>query len=531
MTLHRFALPDLGEGLTEGEILHWLVAPGDTVVLDQPIVEVETAKAAVEIPSPYAGVVAELFWKEGATVDVGQPIIAIESGDSYGSPAGAGESTAVGVGGPPSDGTQAGFKDRSASDPRSEPEGRTPNLVGYGPDVRTGAPRRRPRVAVDVPAEAEEAPTAEFALLPTIPDTLSAGAKPVRHGGLEMGRAAERTVQAADEDAVTPARRSPRLPGQTPGHVLVRAKPPVRKLARDLGVDLATVTGTGPSDTVSRQDVLAAAVEVVPVTTVPAESPAADRVPPESTNQFVEAPSGTGRPGEERIPVRGIRRATAAAMVASVGAAPHVTVFLTVDMTRTLKEMRRLRAEPDFAAVRVGPLLFIAKALLLAVDRQPMVNGRWVDGADGAEIVVPDHVNLGIATATPRGLLVPSIKDADRLSLPDLAQALSSLVDTARAGRATPADLRDGTISITNVGVFGVDAGTPILNPGETAILCVGQIAERPWVHKGKLKARPVCPLALSFDHRVLDGEEGARFLADVGAFLTDPARTTLAWS
>jgi pyruvate dehydrogenase E2 component (dihydrolipoamide acetyltransferase) len=209
-------------------------------------------------------------------------------------------------------------------------------------------------------------------------------------------------------------------------------------------------------------------------------------------------------------------------MVASAFTAPHVTEFLTVDVTRTMKLRTRLAARPEFAGVKVSPLLFVAKALLLAVRRHPMVNSRWEE--ESREIVVPAHVNLGIAAATPRGLLVPNVKEADRLSLAELARALADLTGTARAGRTSPADMAGGTITITNVGVFGVDTGTPILNPGEAAILAFGAVREMPWVHKGKVAPRQVTTLALSFDHRVIDGELGSRFLADVGAVLHDPA-------
>jgi pyruvate dehydrogenase E2 component (dihydrolipoamide acetyltransferase) len=288
------------------------------------------------------------------------------------------------------------------------------------------------------------------------------------------------------------------------------AKPPVRKLIRDLGLDLASIPATGPHGTVSRDDVQRAAAALTAV-----EEPV--------------AVTDTGR--ERRVPVRGVRKLTAEAMVASVTTAPHVTEFLTVDVTRTLKAVKQLREDPAFAGVRVGPLLLIAKAVLLAAARHPELNSSWVSSPAGDEIVLKDYVNLGIAAATPRGLLVPNIKDADQLPLPELASALDELVRVAKSGKTPPADLAGGTITITNVGVFGVDTGTPILNPGEAAILCVGQIAERPWVHKGSLAVRSVCQLALSFDHRIVDGEGGSKFLADIGRFLADPFTTALAWS
>lgn len=461
-SLRQFRLPDVGEGLTEGEILQWLVAVGDTVTVNQPLCEIETAKAAVELPSPHAGTVTELLHPAGDVVEVGTPIITIDVGGSA-----------------------------AAAEPAEEPApgGRTAVLVGYGP--RSTDARRRPRRAGPPTGTAHPTPEADgVPLLPTAPD---ARTKPVRHGGLELGRQAEaRALQqaAAPSAPVAPGRRGPRP----------LAKPPVRKYAKDCGVDLALVTGTGPGGTITRADVDA-------FRSAPTEARA---------KSMLLAPVG-----EERIPIKGVRKHTAAAMVASAFTAPHVTEFLTVDVTRMMKLRRRLAERPELAGVKVSPLLFVAKAVLLAAKRHPMVNSSWDEQAQ--EIVVHGQVNLGIAAATPRGLVVPNIKDAGRLSLPDLAAALGELTETARAGRTAPADMTGGTITITNVGVFGVDSGTPILNPGEAAILAFGAVRELPWVHKGKVKPRQVTTLALSFDHRIVDGELGSRFLADVGALLTDP--------
>jgi 2-oxoisovalerate dehydrogenase E2 component (dihydrolipoyl transacylase) len=230
---------------------------------------------------------------------------------------------------------------------------------------------------------------------------------------------------------------------------------------------------------------------------------------------------------EERIPIRGVRKHTAAAVTASAFTAPHVTEFLQVDMTETMAATARLKSLPEFAGVRVSPLLFVAKALLVAAARQPMVNSSWDEAAQ--EIVVRHYVNLGIAAATDRGLIVPNIKDAQALTLPALAAALNDLAQTARAGKASPADLRGGTITITNVGVFGVDTGTPILTPGEAAILAFGRVKDTPWVHEGQLAVRKVTTLALAFDHRIIDGDLGSAVLSDVGAMLADPL-TMLAW-
>ncbi|WP_143661955.1 dihydrolipoamide acetyltransferase family protein, partial [Streptomyces glaucescens] len=240
--------------------------------------------------------------------------------------------------------------------------------------------------------------------------------------------------------------------------------------------------------------------------------------------QAAPAPSaGHDAARETRIPVKGVRKATAAAMVGSAFTAPHVTEFVTVDVTRTMKLVEELKQDKEFGGLRVNPLLLIAKALLVAVKRNPDINASWDEAAQ--EIVVKHYVNLGIAAATPRGLIVPNIKDAHAKTLPQLAESLGELVSTAREGRTSPAAMQGGTITITNVGVFGVDTGTPILNPGESAILAVGAIKLQPWVHKGKVKPRQVTTLALSFDHRLVDGELGSKVLADVAAVLEQPKR------
>jgi pyruvate dehydrogenase E2 component (dihydrolipoamide acetyltransferase) len=302
------------------------------------------------------------------------------------------------------------------------------------------------------------------------------------------------------------------------------AKPPVRKLAKDLGVDLSAVTGSGPGGVVTRSDVEAAAPRsrgVAGLAAVP-EPDEAQR------GEAVTAPPVWDSSREQRIPIKGVRKHTAAAMVASAFTAPHVTEWVSVDVTPTMELRKRVAELPDFAGVKVGPLLFVARALLLAARRHPLINSSWDEQAQ--EIVVKEYVNLGIAAATPRGLVVPNIKDAGRFSLRELAVALGELTETARAGRTTPADMAGGTITITNVGVFGVDGGTPILNPGETAILAVGAVREMPWVLDGQLAVRQVTQLALSFDHRIVDGQLGSEFLSDLAAILADPG-LALAWS
>jgi 2-oxoisovalerate dehydrogenase E2 component (dihydrolipoyl transacylase) len=403
----HFPLPDVGEGLTEAEILQWRVQPGDTVSLNQVIVEIETAKAAVELPCPFAGRVTELLAEPGQTVAVGTPIITIDLESS-----GTGE----------------------REEPAGAADGRVPTLVGYGP--RESSSRRRPR------------------------------------------KNAGTTAVVPPVDAGRPAAGVP------------LAKPPVRKLARDLGVDLHRIAGSGADGVITREDVEAAA------------SPAAG-------------------PRERRVPVKSVRRATAAAMVQSAFTAPHVTEFLTVDVTPMMQLRQRLQARRDFDGVRLTPLAFAAKAVCLAVRHTPEVNATWDE--DASEIIYKDYVHLGIAAATPRGLVVPKIRDADAMSLRELAVALETLTATARDGSTAPADLVNGTFTITNVGVFGVDTGTPILNPGESGILALGAIRDQPWVVDGQIVPRKVCQLALSFDHRIVDGQQGSRFLADVGALLAEP--------
>ncbi|MEU4571517.1 dihydrolipoamide acetyltransferase family protein [Nonomuraea sp. ATR24] len=477
----EFKLPDVGEGLTEAEIVRWHVRPGDEVKVNQIIVEIETAKSIVELPIPWNGQVADLLADEGQTVDVGGPIIAVETGEP-GEPGGPGGSAGAAgqqaaalaedlVPTPPAEGAV----EPGAHGSPAPKEERQAVLVGYG--VKTGAARRRTRRA---------------------PSTIPADpvANPSR-------------VELEGPPSTAPQPPSEQPPASTdPARVAALAKPPVRKLAKDLGVDLTTLTGTGPHGSITREDVHAATAR-----------------PPQPQQQ-----AATARPqaGEERIPVKGVRKMTAQAMVASAFTAPHVTEFLQVDVTETMDAVKRLRALPDFAEVKVSPLLLVAKAVLTAARRHPMINSSWDEAAQ--EIVVKHYVNLGIAAATPRGLVVPNVKNAHELTLPGLAAELGKLTETARAGRTQPAEMAGGTITITNVGVFGVDAGTPILNPGESAILAFGQVRDMPWVVDGALAVRKVTTLALSFDHRVVDGELGSLFLRDVGAMLEDPLRM-LAWS
>ncbi len=459
----EFKMPDVGEGLTEAEILKWFVQPGDTVTDGQVVCEVETAKAAVELPIPFDGVVHELRFGEGTTVDVGQVIIVVDvapgSGDAAPDPAPAAEAPAP------------------AAEPEAEaPKGRTPVLVGYG--VAESSTKRRARKGAETGPPAAVSPAAA---------------------------AIQGEMNGHGTGAVVPETRP-------------LAKPPVRKLAKDLGIDLATVSPTGEGGVITREDVHAAAAPAP--APEPVQIPAPASAPAPSSAPAVVASTGAR---ETRIPVKGVRKAIAQAMVGSAFTAPHVTEFVTVDVTRTMKLVAELKEDKEMAGVRVNPLLIIAKALLVAIKRHPGVNAAWDEA--NQEIVQKHYVNLGIAAATPRGLIVPNIKDAHEQTLPQLAASLGELVSTAREGKTSPAAMAGGTVTITNVGVFGVDTGTPILNPGESAILAVGAIKLQPWVHKGKVKPRQVTTLALSFDHRLVDGELGSKVLADVAAILEQPKR------
>ncbi|MEV7324134.1 dihydrolipoamide acetyltransferase family protein [Streptomyces sp. NPDC093970] len=466
-SVREFRMPDVGEGLTEAEILKWYVQPGDTVTDGQVVCEVETAKAAVELPIPYDGVVRELRFAEGTTVDVGTAIITVDVSGGAAAPV---------------DEPAPAPEAAPAPEPEEKPQGRQPVLVGYG--VAASSTKRRPR-------KGPEVPVAEAAARAAVQQELNG-----------HGRAG--AAEAAPE---APAAERPRP----------LAKPPVRKLAKDLGVDLATVTPSGPEGVITREDVHAAVAAVQPA--VPEQAPAAPTAP------AVQAAPVASYDGarETRVPIKGVRRATAAAMVGSAFTAPHVTEFVTVDVTRTMKLVEELKQDKDLQGLRVNPLLLIAKALLVAIKRNPDINASWDEA--NQEIVLKHYVNLGIAAATPRGLIVPNIKDAHARTLPQLAESLGELVSTARDGKTSPGAMQGGTVTITNVGVFGIDTGTPILNPGEAAILAVGAIKLQPWVHKGKVKPRQVTTLALSFDHRLVDGELGSKVLADIAAILEQPKR------
>jgi 2-oxoisovalerate dehydrogenase E2 component (dihydrolipoyl transacylase) len=411
MSVHEFRLPDVGEGLVEATIVRWLVAIGQTIVRGDPVLEIETAKSLVELPSPYDGELVELLVTEGDTVPVGTALFRVSE-------------PAAAVGAAPDDSTTAGTQ-----------ADRNDVLVGYGP------------------------------------------------GGSTSGRRRRRAQPATSAAPIVDVDPKP------------RAKPPVRKLAHNLGVDLGAVLPTGPAGTITREDVTGFVRE--------------------------RRPAAESDGNESRTPVSGVRRATAAAMCTSAFSAPHASLFHTVDVSRTVKLVNRLQNEPSLEGVKVTALTVVAAALLSAVRKYPDVNTSWDDATQ--EIVRYRHVNLGIAAAAPRGLLVPNVKGAETMSLRQLTEAILEITRRAKAGQATPQDMSGGTITITNVGVFGVDTGVPILNPGEAAILCLGAIRRLPWEHHGRVRLRWVTQLGLSFDHRLVDGELGARVLTHVGRVLENP--------
>lgn len=434
MSIFTFPLPDVGEGLTEAEIVEWRVKPGDQVSVNQIVCEIETAKSLVELPSPFEGVVQELLVNEGDTVQVGAPIISVQGeGDSGG----------------PDTGVTEAVVDVEGSVSHESEEAPVKNLVGYGNATADTTTRRR------------------------------------RH-------------QGSTAEASAPAAASAEPPVAEAAAVI--AKPPIRKLAKDLGVELSTVVSTGVAGEILREDVIRHAGQATVFKNI--ETPAW----PENR--------------EDRIPVKGVRKAIANAMVKSMFSAPHVSVFVDVDATRTMDFVKRLKASPDFAGIKVSPLLVMVKAMIWAVQRNPTVNSTWTE----EEIIVHHYVNMGVAAATPRGLIVPNVKEAHTLSLRDLARALENLTLTARDGKTTPEEMSGGTITITNLGSFGVDTGTPILNPGEVTIVALGTIKPKPWVVNGEIRPRMVTTVAASFDHRVVDGDVASRFVADVASVMEEPA-------
>ena len=445
MSVVDFPLPDVGEGLTEAEIVQWRVKVGDVVAINDILVEIETAKSLVELPSPFAGTIVALLAAEGETVPVGKSIIQVDSEGGIPAPLHPAPEPAAAA-----PAKAAASKKAAAETKTVTPE---PVLVGYGSGGHATS-RRGSRTAKPVAAAPTDSPTTTLVVYPA---------------------------------AAT-------------GAVAVLAKPPVRKLAKELGVDIQSVLATGSNGEVTRDDV----VRQSQVKTV---------------FRNVETPEWPIE-REEYIPVKGVRKAIATAMVKSKFEAPHVSVFVDVDATRTMDYVKRLKASPDFQGIRVSPLLVMARAVIWAVQRNPNVNSSWTD----KDIIVHHYVNLGIAAATPRGLIVPNVKEAHTLNMKQLALGLENLTVTARDGKTTVEDMSNGTITITNLGSFGVDTGTPIINPGEVSIVVLGAIKQKPWVVDGQIEARFVTTIGASFDHRVVDGDVASRFLADIASIIEEPA-------
>ncbi|MEC5151621.1 dihydrolipoamide acetyltransferase family protein [Cryobacterium sp. GrIS_2_6] len=465
MSVLNFTLPDVGEGLTEAEIVEWRVAPGDTVSINQVLVEIETAKSLVELPSPFVGVVGDILVEVGTTVDVGTVIITIVPAEE---PAAVSAAPAAAAAAVPAD-AGAG----------KVPAVNVTELAGAALDTGSTITAEEPKVLVGRGAA------------PSVPTRRRRGSD----GAAPHASIAPPAIETPRPAAAAQA-RAPRAASAGP----VIAKPPIRKLAKDLGVDLALVEATGPVGDVTREDVLRGATQASVFRNI----------------QTPEWPSDR----EEHIPVKGVRKAIAQAMVGSAFTAPHVSLFVDVDATRTMEFVKRLKASTDFAGVRVSPMLIMAKAMIWAVRRNPTVNSVFTDD----EIIIKHYVNLGIAAATPRGLIVPNVKEAQDMSLLELARALETLTLTARDGKTTPADQAGGTITITNIGVFGMDTGTPILNSGEAGIVALGTIKPKPWVVDGEVRVRQVTTIGASFDHRVVDGDVASRFLADVASIIEEPA-------
>lgn len=479
--MSTFNLPDVGEGLTEAEIVSWKVQPGDTVAINQVFVEIETAKSLVELPSPFAGTVTELCAAEGQTLEVGQPLFVVAESPAAQSAAAQPAAAPAPIRSHETD-PEPGVVIDSHALVEGADAGAAP-LVGSGP--KADPVRRRPRLgrppALKAPAAKAPATTTPVATTTPAAASGAAGAAAVvRSAGPAMASILNRVL----------------------------AKPPVRKIAKELGIDLSKVPGTGGGGEVTREDLIS----------YQAQREAEQAAAPTFWSH------GEQEERIERQPVKGVRKATAKAMVESAFSAPHVSIFVDVDASRTMEFVQRLKKSRDFEGIKVSPLLILAKAVIWAAARNPSVNASWVETENGPEIHVKHFMNLGIAAATPRGLLVPNLKNAQDLSLKELAIALNGLAATAREGRTRPADMQNGTLTITNIGALGIDIGTPIINPGEVAIVAFGTIRQKPWVVSGEVIPRWITTLGGSFDHRVVDGDLSARFMADVAAIMEEPA-------
>ncbi|MCU1568731.1 MAG: branched-chain alpha-keto acid dehydrogenase subunit [Pseudarthrobacter sp.] len=487
-----FLLPDLGEGLTEAELVSWHVSVGDTIAVDQPIAEVETAKSTVEVPSPYAGIVAELHGQPGETLDVGKPLISVTpvsvggAADAAPAPAPAPAEPVV-----EPDETELGESADSAADAHPEAEayreeekaGSGNVLIGYGTPGGHGVARRT-RARKSSVAVAEPVSTA---------------------------------TETKDLDDLSLLRT--RVPGKL-GAVI---SPLVRRMAREHGVDLGELPGSGEGGLIMRKDVekaiSAPVVEPAPVAK-PVEAP---KTEPAQTKS-IETQGQDARTGlaiSSRTPVRGVRKAVAANMTRSRSEIPEATVWVDVDATALVELRKELKAGGSEVP---GLLAFIARFVTAGLKKYPELNTRIETADDGLqEIVSFGGINLGIAAQTDRGLVVPSVRAAEKLSARELDAEIRRLTDVARQGKATPTELGSGTFTLNNYGVFGVDGSAAIINHPEVAILGVGRIIDKPWVVNGELAVRKVTELTLTFDHRVCDGGTAAGFLRFVADAIENP--------
>ncbi|MCZ2402315.1 2-oxo acid dehydrogenase subunit E2 [Paenarthrobacter sp. Z7-10] len=497
-----FLLPDLGEGLTEAELVNWLVKVGDEIRVDQPIAEVETAKSIVEVPSPFAGVVAVLHGEAGQTLDVGKPLLSVEAGSAAGLPSGlpaapaadspaesflveasggTGARSDTGTGAKSDTATGAKTDAMAASGAEAATGGSGNVLIGYGTSGHGAGGRTRPR-------------------------KVASG---------ETGVGTDAAVSVAP--AAVSSNAGPAKAGTGTGTVPLVISPLVRKLARDNGVALAGLTGTGRDGLILRKDVEAA---------LPAAfSPAGADTGADTAGAAAEVDPRSGLEVRSRTPIKGLRRTVAANLSRSRSEIPEATVWVDVDATALVQLRQQMkRAEtPATAGSTPGLLAFIARFVIAGLAKFPELNTRVDPMADGNGIVAFDGVNLGFAAQTERGLMVPSIRHAEKLSARQLDGEIRRLTAVAREGKASPAELTSGTFTLNNYGVFGVDGSAAIINYPEVAILGVGRIIDKPWVVAGELAVRKLTELTLVFDHRVCDGGTAGGFLRYVADAIENP--------
>ncbi|WP_406636685.1 dihydrolipoamide acetyltransferase family protein [Pseudarthrobacter quantipunctorum] len=496
-----FLLPDLGEGLTEAELVSWHVAVGDTISVDQPIAEVETAKSTVEVPSPYAGIVAELHGQPGETLDVGKPLISVtpvEAGVAADDAAPAepeGEPAETELGQPLDEPADTPAQAEAEAYREEEKAGSGNVLIGYGTPGGHGVARR---------TRARKASSAG-----------SVSTLPLEDGAADGGAAPD-----ADVDLSL-------LRTRVPGKLGAVISPLVRRMAREHGVDLGELPGSGEGGLIMRRDVekaihapVAEPVKTRPAETKPAETRSTERAETSATGTAT-TDARTGLPISARTPVKGVRKAVATNMARSRSEIPEATVWVDVDATGLMELREELKAGSDQVP---GLLAFIARFVTTGLKKYPELNTRIETAEDGSqEIVSFDGINLGIAAQTDRGLVVPSVRAAEKLTARELDAEIRRLTDVARQGKATPTELGSGTFTLNNYGVFGVDGSAAIINHPEVAILGVGRIIDKPWVVNGELAVRKVTELTLTFDHRVCDGGTAAGFLRFVADAIENP--------